>query len=231
VGTEPKWPRRLVIVRHGESEQNAILDIKDKSLDSLLLENQKKVSDVNIPLTQKGISQAIKVGEYLAKTEKFDVCFTSPYLRTKQTAENILSCFDYKIPLYEENRLREKEFGRLHGFTTEEIIKYYPDEFINRERDGKYWYRLLGGENYPDVEERIHSFMDKMQRNYRGRSLLISTHQVPCLSIRKNYQHLSEKEVIELGNVPNCGIQEYIIDTSKHPEGRMKLVEWNKVVY
>jgi broad specificity phosphatase PhoE len=72
---------------------------------------------------------------------------------------------------------REKEFGRLHGLLPRNIKERFPIEYAARERDGKYWYRFPGGENYPDVEMRLSSFIEKISRQYPGRSLLIVTHQ------------------------------------------------------
>ena len=95
--TELKWPKSLVIIRHGESEQNAVLDLLEKDLDKNLLQHQKEIRDADIQLTEKGIFQAQKTGELLAKEEPFDICITSPYKRTIQTAENIISKFNYKI--------------------------------------------------------------------------------------------------------------------------------------
>ncbi len=222
-----KWPQRLVIVRHAQSEQNAALDLLDEDLEKLLVTT---VRDMDIPLSERGKQQAHKTGKYVA-AEHWDICFSSPYKRALATAEIIVSQCSYPLKIYRDNRLREKEFGRLHGLTTAAIQEQYPEEYHDRERDGKYWYRLPRGENYPDVEMRVHSFLDKLARDWSGRKVLVVTHQVPYLSFRTLFEHLTEKEVIALGNVPNCTLQEYALDTSTVPEGRLKLKEWNKVVW
>ena len=225
-----KWPKNLVIVRHGQSTLNVAQDLLEDNLGELL-EEQKNVRDADITLTKEGVIQAKKTGEFLSKEEKFDICFSSPYMRTMQTAENIISKFDYDLRIFKDNRLREKEFGRLHGYKTEEIREKYPEEFADRERDGKYWYRLPRGENYPDVEARIHSFLDKLSRDYGGKNVLVVTHQVCYKMFRALFEHLGEKEVLELEETPNCGVQKFIIDTSKTKEGRLKLIMFNEVGY
>ena len=227
---EIKWPNRLTIVRHGQSEQNVALDLFDEGLDEAL-RYQKEVRDAEIVLTKTGVWQAEKTGLYLAATKPFDICFSSPYKRALQTAAAILSKFDCQVKTYKDNRLREKEFGRLHGFSTEEIRERYPEEFHDRERDGKYWYRLPRGENYPDVEARVHSFLAKLHRDYTGKSVLVVTHQVPYKMFRALFQHLDEEGVLALPDTPNCGIQEYRIDVSRVSEGRLRLVEFNKTAY
>jgi len=225
-----KWPKRLMVIRHGQSEQNVALDLLQDNLNELL-QKPKEKRDADIELTDIGYEQAIKTGKYLSTTPRFDICFSSPYKRALQTAEAIISMLGYQIKIYKDNRLREKEFGRLHGFTTEEIRENYPEEFNDRERDGKYWYRLPRGENYPDVEIRAHSFLAKLARDYGGKSVLVIAHYVPYIMFRALFEHLDEKDVLNLESIPNCGIQEYYIDTSKVLEGRMKLKEFNKVVY
>lgn len=225
-----KWPKNLVVVRHGESTLNIAQDLFEENLGELL-EKQKKIRDADIPLTKKGLIQAKKTGESLSKEEKFDICFSSPYMRTIQTAENIVSQFDYEVRIFKDNRLREKEFGRLHGYDIEEIKEKYPEEFADREREGKYWYRLPRGENYPDVEARIHSFLDKLSRDYGGKNVLVVTHQVCYKMFRALFEHLGEKEVLALEETPNCGMQKFTIETSKVKEGRLKLVMFNKVGY
>ena len=225
-----KWPRRLVIVRHGLSEQNVALDLLQEDLEGLLRQ-QKQIRDADIRLTPAGHWQAEQTGHYLAGTKPFDICFSSPYRRTLQTSEGIISQFPYDVKLYKDNRLREKEFGRLHGFKAEEIRSQYPEEFEDRRRDGKYWYRLPRGENYPDVEQRVHGFLDKLARDYGGKDVLVVTHQVPYKMFRALFEHLDEDGVIALDDVPNCGMQEYRIDTSKIPEGRMRLARFNEIAY
>lgn len=230
VDTTLKWPRRLVIVRHGQSEQNVVLDLLEENLDEVLAK-QKMVRDADISLTPEGVRQAIETGKYLSGTDKFDICFTSPYMRTMQTAQNILANIGYDMELFKDYRLREKEFGRLHGYTTEEIKKNYPEEFEDRKRDGKFFYRLPRGENYLDVGDRVHSFLDKLHRDCRGKSVLVITHQVPYVMFRAAFEHLDENGVLALGNVPNCGIEEFIIDTKLIAEGRLNLSRYNLVAY
>lgn len=225
----PKWPERLVIVRHGQSEQNVALDLL--SIDEDALAKQKKIRDMDVELTETGVWQAEETGKYLAETGRFDICFSSPYKRTVQTAQAIIRNMGYEIKLREDERLREKEFGRLHGFSKKEIRERFPEEFERRQRDGSYYYRLPDGENYPDVGERVHSFLGKLNRKYAGQSVLVVTHQVPYLMFRERFEHSGEKGILALGDVPNCGMEEFKIDTSKYKEGRMKLKGFNLVAY
>jgi len=102
-----RWPVRLVIVRHGQSEQNAALDLlqasslphllplhffSEKLADQRLLPAKQPdidklitIRDADIKLTPLGVRQASETGKYLAGTKPFDVCFCSPYWRTQET--------------------------------------------------------------------------------------------------------------------------------------------------
>eukprot|EP01133_Synstelium_polycarpum_P010562 gene10562-12287_t len=223
---KPKWPARLVIVRHGQSEQNAALDLCQDDIDTLA-----RVRDADINLTSAGIWQCKQTGAYLKDTGKFDICFTSPYNRAVDTANNIISQLPYKLKVYKDNWLREKEFGRAHGLTEKLVRDKFPDEYAIRNRDGKYWYRFPGGENYLDVEMRIHCFLEKLSRDYAGRSVLVVTHQIPYKLFRGLFHHLDEHGLLALEAVHNCGIQEYILDTSKAADGRMKMKHFNYKAY
>jgi 2,3-bisphosphoglycerate-dependent phosphoglycerate mutase len=167
--------------------QNAVLDLPQvaENIDAIA-----RIRDADVKLTQRGILQARHTGLYLSKTEKFDICFVSPYLRTRATAEEIARQLPYNVKVYTDNTLREKEFGRLHGLQAVHVKDRFPEEYKTRERDGKYWYRFPGGENYPDVEMRVMSFLERLSREYAGRSVLVVTHQVPYKMIRAVLQHL-----------------------------------------
>ncbi len=148
-----------------------------------------------------------------------------------QTAEHIVSRFGYDLNIYKDNRIREKEFGIFHGIDPKEVRRRHPEEYDCRMRDGPYWHRPLGGENYVDVEQRLYCFLDKLVRDYHGKEVLVITHQVPYKMIRALYEHLDEDGVLSLEKTPCCAIQEYHVDTTKMTCGLMKLVEYDKVVY
>jgi len=189
------------------------------------------IRDADIKLTQLGELQALETGKYLATTKPFDVCFCSPYHRTQETAKKVLSGFEHETKMFSDNRLREKEFGRLAGMDSKTVKERFPVEFDARERDGKYWYRFPGGENYPDVEMRIQSFLEYLSSDFAGRSVVVVTHQVPYKMFRAMLQHLNEDQVLGMEAVHNCGVQEYILDRTKSAAGRLVLKTFNHAAY
>ncbi len=223
----------LVIVRHGESERNVRRVAAHKSGE---LEYGIGVRDMDAPLTLRGEKQAEATGRYLSKRFNFDRVFVSPYLRAVQTTHLMLKHLaHHPLPTYEE-RIREKEFGILDGLTRHGIIKKYPDEWKRREREGKYYYRPPGGESYPDVALRVHSFLGTLARDCRKQSVLVVCHSVVVLTFRRLLERLSEKELLAIDRDPeqdvcNCSITWYEFDPSAGERGRLALREFNGVHY
>ena len=144
-----KWPNRLGILRHGESERNVAKERAKLAGSHGIFGSGLR--DVDTPLTSKGRQQAQATGEYLSRGYQFDVVFTSPYKRTLETAAGIQSLLQPTPPQVIEERIREIEFGILDGLTADGIKKQHPEEHSRRQREGKYWYRPPGGESRPDV--------------------------------------------------------------------------------
>ncbi len=67
---------------------------------------------MDIPLAPEGIELAKRTGEAL-KDVPFDICFTSPLARARQTAHYVLG--NRQIPVIEDKRIQEIDFGVLEG--------------------------------------------------------------------------------------------------------------------
>jgi broad specificity phosphatase PhoE len=194
-----KWPALLVVMRHAESEANERREYLNKinSTDTHLALGKR---DVDVELTERGHRQASRTGRYLrASYAPFDAVYVSPYRRTRQTAERVLA--EYPDPPGEvipEERLREKEFGVLEGLTKHGVVTLRPDEHARRKLMGKYYYRPPGGESYPDVNLRVHSFLGTLVRERAGGRVLVVTHSVVVLCFRRLLERMEEHEVLDL---------------------------------
>lgn len=230
---EQKWMDHLVIVRHGESERNVG---KNEAVRAGQLEYGGGLRDMDVALTPQGLRQSEATGAYLSRRFQFDRLFVSPYLRTIQTAELLGKPFEKPPRITIEERIREKEFGILDGLTKDGIQKKYPEEWRRRARDGKYYYRPPGGESYPDVALRVHSFLGTMVREYRRQSVLVVCHSVVVLTFRRLLERLTEEELLEIDRDPehdvcNCSLTWYRYDAGAGERGRMVLEEFNGVHY
>jgi len=228
-----KWPEKLVIVRHAQSEVNIARErLEQFHSDALEVKIKKEIRDADIKLTPLGEEQACKTGAGLKKEfGSFDIAFVSPYARTQQTAEYILRGMDCKPDYRLEERLREKEFGSVSHLTKKGIAKYFPHEYARLQLEGKYYFRPPGGESYPDVNLRVYSALNSILRSAVGKSALVVTHSVVVKSFRKTIEHQTEQEVLmidKVDDVKNCGVTTYSFDKKT---GKMKLDYYNKTFY
>jgi broad specificity phosphatase PhoE len=180
------WPKLLVFVRHGESEGNVL------SVD----ERAKFECGTNAyPLTARGRRQAEITGEYLRnRFGKFDVYYTSYYCRTHET----LKIMYPEAHVYEDARLAESQRGIWNALTSEEIQERHPDEVMRKKREGLYHYRPPGGENWPDVEQRVHSFLGTLARDYAGKKVLIACHGFWLIIFQKLIHHFTIEKALEM---------------------------------
>src|SRR5579863_1093425 len=220
-----KWMSHLVIVRHGESERNVS---RAAAAAAGLLEYGGQTRDVDVHLTTRGIAQATETGKHLASTFRFDRVYTSPYMRALETTRVMAGQFDYTPEIVNEERIREKEFGILDGLTKAGVERKYPDEAKRKQLVGKYYYRPPGGESYPDLALRLHSFLGTLTRDFAGRSILVVCHSVIVLVFRRLLERLSEQELLAIDGDPdqevwNCSVTWYAFDPAAGERGKMVL--------
>jgi broad specificity phosphatase PhoE len=225
---DQKWPSHLLIVRHAESERNVAKQRAKESGTSASF--GLGLRDMDTRLTPHGFQQAADLGTRLANKYKFDVVFSSPYLRAHQTSEQVLAALKNRPPLVLEERIRELEFGTLDGLMGYGIKEKYPEEYARREREGKYWYRPPGGESRPDVALRVQSFLGTLTRDYRGKSVLVICHSVVVLIFRRLLERWGEDEYLKLDreqDVLNCSVTAYRCDPVS---GKLVLDYYNEVM-
>ncbi|CAN6202837.1 unnamed protein product [Urochloa humidicola] len=151
----PPRPRRIVLVRHGESEGNV-----DEAAYS-------RVPDPRIGLTGKGWSDAEVCGRRLrdlfsdgGTTVDWKVYFyVSPYRRTLETLRGIGHAFEpHRIAgVREEPRIREQDFGNFQDREQMRVEKEL------RLRYGRFFYRFPNGESAADVYDRITGFRETLR--------------------------------------------------------------------
>jgi broad specificity phosphatase PhoE len=242
---EQKWPRELMIIRHGQSTRNVKKDAA-KAIGSTA-DYSEGLRDEDTPLTAVGISQAEQTGIVLGGGSFYpggtdmaiDTVIVSPYVRTRQTANRLVHGLGYQPKMVIEERVREIEFGIFDGLTPDGMAAKFPEEVARRKRQGKYWYRPPGGESRPDVRLRVHSFLDTLRRDYSGQRVVIICHSGVVLAFRSLLERWGEDEYMAVdkeNDVKNCGITRYAYTLETIPgfmENQMKfrLQEYNTVLY
>ena len=141
----------IYFVRHGETEDN----IKD------LLTGHN-----DVVLTKKGLTQSEEIAEEL-KNVKFDICFCSPLVRTKQTCEKLLKHHP-KLKVVYDKRIIERDYGEVSGLHTSVC------DFNRWQRNVEIPYKNF--ETVDQVYLRVKNFYDELKIKYACKNVLVVSH-------------------------------------------------------
>uniref|UniRef100_A0A0D6QTC8 Phosphoglycerate mutase-like protein AT74H n=1 Tax=Araucaria cunninghamii TaxID=56994 RepID=A0A0D6QTC8_ARACU len=225
-------PRRIILVRHGESEGN--LD------DSMYT----RTPDHQIELTKHGMEQAEQCGRKVREIIERDgspdwrvYFYVSPYRRTLSTLKGVGRAFerDRIIGVREEVRIREQDFG---NFQEEDKMKETKEA---RQRFGRFFYRFPEGESAADVFDRVTSFLESLWRdidmnriNRSGSSnlnLVIVSHGLTSRVFLMKWFKWTAQQFELLNNPQNCEIRVMQLGTGGDynlavHHSREELVDW-----
>lgn len=149
-------------------------------------------------LTPQGYEDS-KIVASKIKDKNIEVIYTSPLLRTIQTTTIIMDNLPVKPKVVIEPELIEMLFGEWEGLRKEEIEVGWPGELEERERIGRWNYRVPSGESYRDVSERTAKWWDEKSRYLPQNSLLVS-HNVVAMSLRKHVYDLRVEQALALSH-------------------------------
>lgn len=110
--------KRIVLVRHGESQWN---------------KENRFTGWTNVDLSEKGIEEANDAGVTMKdRGFNFQVAYTSYLKRAVKTLNCVLDKMDEDwIPVYKSWRLNEKHYGNLQGLNKSETAAKYGDEQVH----------------------------------------------------------------------------------------------------
>lgn len=151
-------PNKLFLVRHAEAGHNV-----NGTLDS-------KIDSQKYPLTKKGEEQAEALAKSL-KQKKIDFIFSSPLLRTRQTAEIISKKLGVEVVV--EHGLREWGAGEFEGKTIEEFYRTFSTQESYAEKAD------YGVETGRQMRERLGSFLDEINSKYKNKNIIVVSHGDP----------------------------------------------------
>ncbi|NQV08661.1 histidine phosphatase family protein [Candidatus Woesearchaeota archaeon] len=144
---------KLIIVRHGETNEN----IKDI------------MQDKNATLSELGKIQARKVGERL-KNEKIDVIYVSNLDRAVESAEEIIKHHPDVDVIYSKE-LRERDLGAFEGKPIGHLLNHRKNNNLEF-----HTFRPKGGESPLDAQERVKKFVYGLLKKYHSKTVLLITH-------------------------------------------------------
>jgi len=139
--------------------------------------NYKPDENPNITLTEEGIKMVEvsveKLKDLTAQAGRnIDLIFSSPYERTRQTAEIVAKAVGIK-EIHFDKRLVDIDLGKFMGRSSEDSKKFYMDgsgNFDNKPEDGESW---------NDVRKRTQDFLEELENKYGGKNILIVSHADP----------------------------------------------------
>ncbi|MEO8430253.1 MAG: histidine phosphatase family protein [Acidobacteriota bacterium] len=228
-----KWPDFLWILRHAESAGNLARDRAESAGEPRIVTGSR---DVDVPLSPLGERQAGAVGRWfgaLPADERPTAILSSPYVRALETSRRLIESSGWTdLVAVPDERLREREFGILDGFTRAGIEASFPEEALRRGPLGKFYYRPPGGESWCDVILRLRSVIGTLTREYRGERVMIVCHTVVVLCLRYLLERLTEERLLEIDRtqeVANASITSYAFDPAAGDKGRLVLKLFNFV--
>lgn len=140
------------------------------------------------PLTGKGRKQVLKSVRKLKK-ERIDLIFSSDLLRTKQTAEIISKATGAKIIF--DKKLREVNVGIFNGRNPKLAWDYI------LKKKNPYLAKVPRGESLAALQKRVYGFLEKIDKKYQGKNIIIVSHELPLTVLGKTLRGWSIEEIIE----------------------------------
>jgi len=174
---------KLIFMRHGESEKN-VLGVNSNTLDRW-------------PLTAKGRKEA----RILAGTinDVVDIIVSSPILRTKETA-GIASKVLGGVNIIEDELLRDIDVGKWNDEPRDEVERdplweEYQQVKQKEGNEGRFNFKIgRTGESRADVVERAKKFIDKVAKEYNGKTVLVVGHGAVNAALYKAVNDVSVGE-------------------------------------
>ncbi|KAM3493945.1 hypothetical protein MY3957_002789 [Beauveria namnaoensis] len=198
-------PRLIILIRHAQSEGNKNRDI------------HQSVPDHRVKLTPDGWSQAYDAGRRLRALLRPDdtlQIFTSPYRRTRDTTEGILTTLTSdadgpspfrraNIKVYEEPRLREQDFGNFQPCSAE-MERMWQE----RADYGHFFYRIPNGESAADAYDRVSGFNESLWRQFGEDDFasvcVLVTHGLMSRVFLMKWYHFTVEYFEDLRNIDHC---------------------------
>ena len=138
---------KIYLFRHGQTTYNR---------------DQRFTGFHNPKLTKLGIQQAKIIAKKL-KNKRFAIAIHTKLKRSKQTLQIVLKYHPECKKTIEDNRMIERNYGKLNGITHDEFIKKYGEQEYNLIHRG-YNIHPPEGESFTMVEKRVKSFIKDLKK-------------------------------------------------------------------
>lgn len=202
---------KLYIIRHGQTMWNKERLLQGRS---------------DIELNENGRELARRTGGGM-KDIPFDIAYTSPLKRAKETAYLVLG--GRRVPVIEDERIAEISFGKYEGthwspgegqFDSPEVFQFFnhPEKYVPP----------ADGESMEQLAERTADFLRDIcsRPELADKTILVSSHGAAVRAMLNSLEPYEMKDFWKKGVAPNCGVA--ILECA---DGKLKLLEEGKLYY
>lgn len=173
------------ILRHGLSEKD-----RDGGKSSI---TAGKLDKDKYDLTSRGIKQAEIAAEKLKEAGGIDAVYSSPFLRTRHTADIVTKKLGLRVHI--DDRLRELDHGSIcegKEHSDQSGVACLPagtkPMFDTKYGDGESWH---------DVKKRMFSITKELDQKYEGQKILLVSHGDPLWILEALTKNLSDNETVK----------------------------------
>lgn len=191
----------IYVLRHGES-----LEDVDKTA-------HERLADEDMPLSQKGISQAINLGKSISgEITGNNVCFyLSPSKRVFQTAELVASGFALgtRVEFNTLEILRKQNWGAVLAHERSHVER-------SRYETGVLRYDFPAGESAKSFTGRLSDFVRKMRQQGKSQNVvnIVITHGFEMRVILMHMMGWTEEYFESLAHPNNCEVKKIVFTDS-----------------
>ncbi|PID83445.1 hypothetical protein CSB11_01495 [Candidatus Campbellbacteria bacterium] len=213
-------------IRHGQSKANVNDNLSSeigKHGDELTEEGKKQVLERAKELKE---TDFIQKNSQVQNSDKIDIIISSPFVRTKQSAEIIAEELgiskDYIV--YDE-RIQERDFGSATGKPNPLFDKWIENEAKTEN------HKFEGGESHADIVKRTMEFLFEINQKYEGKNILLVTHFTPtyvmvATSLGYNMERARKMLTQEWKTVQNS--QVYPINFAPYPHDQNFKLDYHR---
>ncbi|HRC28251.1 MAG TPA: histidine phosphatase family protein [Candidatus Saccharimonas sp.] len=229
-------PKRLVQIRHGQSEANVV----QKNIIELDPEVVREIyarPDWMQRLSPLGIEQAKAAGNWIRREigmlAGFDVIYVSPFLRTFETA--CYAAGEEVVQLTPEDRIIERDWGLYGQLSRDDQQRLYPDTYRYKKLSPLYA-RLDGGESIMDAYGRKRDMDGTLHREYPEGRVLMFTHGDTLSTDRYVAERMLPEEYIAMVRDPkfdfrNGSALDRTRTNPRDPEDIREKQYWMRIVH
>lgn len=160
-------PTRIVLVRHGQTALSV---------------DRRYSGRGNPPLTDLGMTQALRAAQRVAAEQPIAAVVSSPLDRARQTAQAITDLVGGEV--VPEDDLIENDFGAWEGLTFAEAKARDPE--LHARWLGDESVPAPGGESFTQTAARVIAAKDLLLQRYPGQTVVVVSHVTPIKSLLRH---------------------------------------------